>query len=107
MNADQKSFIDELRALSEPVKRRILFCTAITSMVVVVSLWLAYFNTIVPGAVPVAAEAPTTGTAQNANPGILNLFTDAASSFWNVALGAARGTVDAVKNPKQYNIGPK
>ena len=108
MNADQKSFIEELRSLSEPVKRKMLFCAAVMSMIIVISLWLAYFNTIVPGAVPIAAASAHRQTiAQNANPGILGLFADAARFFLGVALDSAHGIISALKNSKQYNISPK
>lgn len=108
MNADQKGFIEELRSLSEPVKRKILFCAAVTSMIVVVSLWLVYFNTIVPSAVPVAAQVPAATVAQDAGgQGVMGLLADAADSFWGTALGGIQGAIDAFRNPKQYNISPK
>ena len=107
MNADRKSFIEELRSLSEPVKRKILFCAAIMSMIIVTTLWLAYFNTIVPGAVPVATASPMTTIAQNTNRGVWGLFADAANSFWGAALDGSHGVVSALKNSKQYNISPK
>jgi hypothetical protein len=108
MNVDQKNFIEELRSLSEPVKRKILFCAAIASMIIVTGLWMAYFNTIVPNAVPAAAQAVATTVEPNTSgPGFLGIFADAAGSFWGAALNGARGVIGALKNPKQYNIGPK
>jgi hypothetical protein len=108
MNTDHKSFIEELRTLGEPVKSKILFGTAAVSMIVVISLWLAYFNTIVPSAVPITAQAPAAAVAQDTGgPGIFGLLADAASSFWGSALGGVQGIVGALKNPKQYDISPK
>jgi hypothetical protein len=109
MNEDRKSFIEELRSLGEPAKRRILFGAAAVSMVIVVCLWLAYFNTIVPNAVPAAAEQTSTAASAPSagGPGVFGIFADAASSFWQAVLGGARGVAGALKNPRQYNISPK
>jgi hypothetical protein len=108
MNGDRKNFIEELRSLSEPMKRKILFCATVASMIIVTSLWVAYFNTIVPNAVPVAAQvAATTVEPDTSGPGFLGIFADAAGSFWGAALNGARGVIGALKNPKQYNVGPK
>lgn len=109
MNVDQKSFIEEIRSLSDPVKRKIMLGATAVSMVLVMYLWFAYFNTIVPNVVPVTtAQTPiATSTPDTGGPGILGLFANAASSFWQATLNGAREAAGALKNPKQYNISPK
>ena len=106
---DQKSFIEEIRSLSGHVKHKIMLCTTIIIMIIVVYFWIAYFNTIVPNAAPVAsAPVPMAASAQDTTgPGIGGLFADTASSFWQAVLGGARDAAGALKNPKQYTISPK
>ena len=106
---DQRSFIEEIRSLGEPVKHKIMLCATVIIMIVVVYLWIAYFNTIVPNAAPVAAvRAPLTASAQDTGgPGIIGLFADTAGSFWQAVLGGARDVAGEFKNPKQYTISPK
>jgi hypothetical protein len=108
MNTDQENFLEKIRALGEPVKRKIMIAATLGSMVLVVYLWLAYFNTIVPSAV----SAPASPVAQAASPdaggpGITGLFADTASSFWQAALNGMRNITDAIRNSKQYNVSPK
>jgi len=106
MNTEQKSFIEELRSLSEPAKRRVFWGAVAGSMIVVVYLWLACFNTIVPSAAPVSVVASQTPTADTGE-SIFGLFADAAGSFWQAVGSGAQGIVREMKNPKQYNIGPR
>jgi hypothetical protein len=107
MNTDRKSFIEELRSLSDPVKRKVFWGAVAASMILVVYFWLAYFNTIVPGAVPGPDTTVQTSTTGTEGAGVFGLFADAAGSFWQAIENGARGMVSEMKNPKQYNIGPK
>ena len=104
MENHPKSFIAELQALEEPTKTKVLIVSTIVLMVIVLYFWLAYFNTIVPG----SASDATTQTAQgNADSGVLGLFADAASSFWQAMGSSVQGIAREMKNPRQYNISPK
>jgi len=104
MNTNQKSFIEELRSLSDPVKHKIFFGAAAASMVVIIYFWLAYFNTIVPGS---ASDAATQTAQGSADRGVLGLFADAASSFWQAMGSSVQGIAREMKNPRQYNISRK
>lgn len=108
MNVYQKGFIEELRSLSGPMKKKVLFCAAALSMIIVISLWLAYFNTIVPDVVPIGGQTvPPVAVQGPGGPGIVGLFADAADSFFGVTLNSAQGIISALKNSKQYNISPQ
>jgi len=111
MKIDQKSFIEEIRSLNEPTKRKIMLGATVIIMVLVIYLWLAYFNTIVPNAVPaVAPQSPSPSIASSSDeggPGIMGMFVDGASSFWQSVVGGARDMAGVIRNSKQYDINPK
>jgi hypothetical protein len=50
-----KSFLEELQALEEPTKTKVLIVTTIILMIVVIYFWLVYFNGIVSG----SAQSPS------------------------------------------------
>lgn len=108
MNTDKKGFLEELRSLSEPVKHKIFLITAAASMILIVYLWLAYFNTIVPNAAQTAGQTSAAASTSNGGEGgAFGLFADAASSFWQTIGNGARGIVREMSNPKKYNISPR
>jgi hypothetical protein len=86
-----------------------MFGAVAVCMVVVVYLWLAYFNTIIQNAVPTTAvQAPMAVSVPAAGrQGFPGLFADAASSFWQTVFNGAQKIAGALKNSKQYNINPK
>ena len=69
MNTDKKGFLEELRSLSEPVKHKIFLITAAASMILIVYLWLAYFNTIVPNAAQTAGQTSAAASTSNGGEG--------------------------------------
>lgn len=56
-------FLEELWALDEPTKRKVLVISTIVIMIVVVFVWVAYFNNIVVSSATEANEATATSTA--------------------------------------------
>jgi len=108
MASDQKGFIEKLRSLDEPAKRKVMFGAVAVSMVLVVYLWLVYFNTIVPSATLVTSPTSTEASAPNGSEtNIFGLVADAANSFWKSVVGGVEGIAGALKNSKQYNISPR
>lgn len=45
----QKSFLEEVQAFDEPIKRRILIVATVVVMLVVAYVWVGYFNGLVAG----------------------------------------------------------
>jgi hypothetical protein len=84
-----------------------MFGAVAISMVLVVYLWLAYFNTIVPSAAPVAPQPAVTSAPHESGTGIFSFIANAASSFWRSAIGDIEGIVGALKSSRQYNISPR
>ena len=109
MNSDNKSFIEELRSLSEPAKRKILWIAVAASMVFVMYLWFAYFDTIMANSLPTTTtQASVTATASDmGEPGLVALFATAAGSLWQAIGNQAQDVASALKNPRQYDISPK
>jgi hypothetical protein len=105
---DRKSFIEELRSLDVPTKRNVLIVSVAVSMIVIVYLWLIYFNGIVSNATPVAAQSTGTVSAPTAEgTGVLGLFAVAMASFWQAIRNGAGEVLGSVGNARQYNISPK
>jgi hypothetical protein len=108
METEHKSFIEELRSLSEPTKRKVLFGAVVISMVLVIYFWLAYFNSIVPSVASVATvQPPDMASTSSEGSEISGLFADTAGLFWQSIEGGIRNAAGALKNPRQYNISPK
>ncbi|HUC02200.1 MAG TPA: hypothetical protein VMA75_04885 [Candidatus Paceibacterota bacterium] len=112
--------LEELQSLDDKQKRRVLVVATIIIMVIVVGVWILYFNSIVIGdasqpvaatssvatttgadgsiAVPVPAPATTTTvTASGAAPG---------PSLWQDIKNLFAGFGKLFSNPSQYNIQP-
>ena len=92
-----KTFLEELQALSEPTKFKVLVVATIMVMAVVLYLWLGYFNAIVADNQPQQNSAGP-GFAQNVKAGMAAIVSDFANiPHWIAGL---------FQNPKQYTIHP-
>ncbi|HUX36019.1 MAG TPA: hypothetical protein VMV71_03240 [Candidatus Paceibacterota bacterium] len=94
-------FIEKLRGSEEYIKRRWLFLISGISMVVIVFLWIKYFNLMV---------APSDTQPQQAEQNTEQSFT-----FWDTfkaGLGTIMGTaektfnsiINTIRQPKSYDI---
>jgi len=106
-DVDPKSFIEELRSLSVPAKRKVMISVTIATMLVVVYFWVAYFNSIVPNVSPTTQVSATAEESDTNGPGVLGLLANAAGSLWQAIGNGVQGVTGAVRNPKQYNISPQ
>jgi hypothetical protein len=110
---NKNNFLEELRSLDEPIKRRALVVGSAVLMVAVVFVWFAYFNDIVIGgqeqaqavndgsantAVAQTAPAPQTQTANAAAAG---------PSMWQNIENGFEDIAHAFQSPRQYNIQPQ
>ena len=108
MTTDNGSVLEKLRTLDESIKLKVMMITTILVMMLVVCLWVVYFNAIVvPGSVsPDVAPTSTTVSVANSSPGISDLFSSAMSSFWDSMKNTGQSFGEIVQNPKQYNVSP-
>jgi hypothetical protein len=96
--------LEELRSLSPENKKRVLIVSTIIIMIIVVGLWMLYFNSIVIGseqqtvAQPVAASVPAptpVAAPQASGPGL-----------WQNMKNWFGGLADILEKPSQYKIQP-
>ena len=116
------SFLEELRALSEPAKKKILVAATVAIMIIVVYFWLAYFNNIIAG-VSRPAVALTDQAAQNAQPAatgsvpagnasasgetsLLGHIGNGAAFLYGNFLNFEHGLGNILQAPGQYNVQP-
>lgn len=91
----KKSFLEEMQSLEEPAKRRILIVATIVVMIVVIYIWLGYFNSIVASGSQTATISTQT---QSASVG---------SGFWNNLKTEISHSWQAVTSFGQYTIHPQ
>ena len=110
------AFFEKIWALDESAKTKILVGTAAVAMIIVISLWYVYFNSVVIGASGQAAAAQPTVTAQPSVPPAQQTTPTATQSpagpgLWQDVTGFFAGIAGSVKNmiqtPGQYNIQPQ
>jgi len=117
----KRSFIEELQALNEPTKRKVLIGATVVIMLIVAYLWLGYFNGLIAASsqAPVAAAQPTTAEEQQpqvqqpqadvAPPPALGVWQNVEQGMATIGgffAGAFASFAHLVRIPGQYNISP-
>jgi hypothetical protein len=115
MGHGTKSWIEGLQALDERTKHKVLIAATIVIMIIVIYLWLAYFNNLVAG-IGNAGATDTTGNqavsaapvAQPAvqNPGFFGSIGNAITSLPASFMGAMHWLGRILDAPRQYIINP-
>jgi hypothetical protein len=98
--------LEELQSLSEVKKKQVLIVATIIIMVIVVGVWMSYFNSIVAGTAQEAATQATSSVAvattsvvaptQASGPG---LWQDIKNGFGSIA--------NIFSGPSQYKVQPQ
>ena len=94
------SFFEQLQSLDESMKQKILIVATIVIMVVVVYVWIGYFNGIVAG-----VSQPDQSVAQ-VQPQATQP-TSGGNSVWQDMQNGMANMINAFKQPGQYTIEPK
>jgi hypothetical protein len=89
--------LEELRSLSEINKKRVLIITTIIITVIIIGVWVSYFNGIIQGTVP-RDSMQATSTVPIAVSG---------PSVWQNIKNGFGSVLDVFKKPSQYNIQPQ
>lgn len=97
-------FLEKLQNLDEATKRRWMFILSGIAMVVVVFVWLAYFNNLVSGfgeseiAIAESVEAESFPFFETAGSALAATY----RAFW----GLLRGFGEVLNEPREYIINP-
>ncbi len=94
----KNNFWERLRTADEKTKRKIIIITSCICMVVIVYIWLGYFNNIVSSAVQSGSGA------QIPSPGFWDKIKSNADSFYEKISGAFVSFFDG---SKQYIVQPQ
>ena len=78
-----QKFLKELQSLDAPAKNRVLIISTVVIMIVVLFVWLAYFNSIViPSAAQTATSTSTTTTVPVASAQTSSAQASSGQGFW-------------------------
>jgi flagellar basal body-associated protein FliL len=101
--------LEELQSLSDGNKKRVLVIATIIIMVIIVGVWVAYFNSIIMGTAQQAATEATTSvavapTVTTTTP--VTAQTNGPSLWQNIENGFG-SIANVFKKPSQYTIQPQ
>jgi hypothetical protein len=99
-------FLEKLWALDESTKTKILVGATAIVMVIVVSLWYLYFNSIVIGASGQAAGAPPPSVVSAPTGPQLSVGQVIWRDISSIFSGMANSLSNFVRTPGQYTIKP-
>ena len=112
--------LEELQSLSETNKKRVLVIGTIIIMIIIIGVWVTYFNSIIVGtAQEAAAQATSTVATSTAPVAIAIVPTPAASvsasaptqasgpSIWQDIKNMFGSIANIFRKPSQYNIQPQ
>lgn len=119
----RRDYIRELQSLDEPIKQRVLIAASAITMMLVVYIWIGYFNSIVmggptqladqsasvqAGAVPsaITGDVATSAVTTPSAPGFWQMLGGGIDSLYHGAVSGFKGAGSALQAPKQYDITP-
>jgi hypothetical protein len=107
--------LEELQSLSDASKKRVLIIATIIIMVIIIGVWVVYFNSIIAGPSQQATVQATSSVAVAtpiAVPATLPTVTSAPAqasgpSLWQNIKNGIGSVANIFKKPSQYNIQPQ
>jgi hypothetical protein len=112
------NFLEELQALDDRTKQKILIITTIVIMIIVIYFWLAYFNNLVAGvsqsatgaSIAVTSDTTNVAPAPTASSAPVVAAQAPGESIWQ-KIGAGfmsvmRGIASVFQSPRQYIVKP-
>ncbi len=101
----KKSFLEELQSLDEPTKRIVMIVLTVVIMVVVIYVWLAYFNNLLAsvGQPQVADNGASTGTAGG---NLVDAVRNGTAFIYGSFVNAVHALSNVFQTPRQYIIRP-
>ncbi len=68
--AEKKSFLEELQSLDEATKTKILVVATAVAMIIVIYVWLAYFNNLIAGVAQEGAASSAVSSSAASSPAV-------------------------------------
>jgi hypothetical protein len=107
----REDFLEKVRSLDGSLKKKIMIISTVIAVILVVSLWMIYFGTIVvPGPAPAplvqATTTPEISSSGQDGTDMSGMLSVAWGSFWGSTSGFWRSLNGMLENGKQYNITP-
>jgi hypothetical protein len=107
--------LEELQSLSQANKKKILIVSTIIIMIIVIGVWVSYFNSIVIGNAPApAAQATSTATASETvlapiviTPATSTSVRASSPGIWQDIKNWFGSIANIFQKPSQYNIQPQ
>jgi uncharacterized membrane protein YraQ (UPF0718 family) len=102
--------LEELQSLSDGNKKRILVIATVIIMVIIIGVWVAYFNSVIMGTTQPTATEATTSSAVVAP--ITTTVAPAATqangpSLWQNIENWFESIANIFKKPSQYTVQPQ
>jgi hypothetical protein len=91
------SFFESLQSMDESMKQKILVVATVVIMILVVYVWLGYFNGIVAG----TSQSNTSVATAQVQP-----VSSGGNSFWQSMKDDMANMANVFKQPGQYNVQP-
>ncbi len=102
---EQKSFLEKLQSADEETKKRWLVISVAVIMVIVIYVWLAYFNNLLAGfSAPPASESGS-GEAQGGMT-FWQTLKNGAASVYDGFIGKISALGNILQAPREYIIKP-
>ena len=108
--------LEELQSLDEKTKKRVLIIATIIIMVIIIGVWVTYFNSIVIGtATPQATSTSALGsstpfvavTASGMAPSVSVATATNGPGLWQDIVGFFRSFANIFRSPSNYTIQPQ
>jgi hypothetical protein len=104
MQADM-GFFEQLQSLDERTKTKVLIVATAIAMIVVIYVWLAYFNNLIAGVAQPAPMADASGAATE-GAGVWQSMQNAAGFLYGKCIGVLHALGNILQAPRQYIIQP-
>lgn len=99
-----KSFLEKLQSADEDIKRRWMIGATIVIMVIVVYIWMAYFNTLISGFSP--SQVSVSDQTAAGSHGFWFTMKNGMSTIYNMFMSAAGGFGKILNAPREYIVKP-
>lgn len=103
---EENNFLEELQALGEPTKRKILIVATAIIMVIVVYVWFGYFNGLVTN-VSQSPVAQSQEAQTSTNSGFFQTIGNAAMFIGGECVRAIHAVKDLFQKTGQYVVTPQ